>query len=225
MTFLYEGKLNELDTSIAQMIDSNPKIITDNNIFEASRLLGVSASKLTKYCQKIRLDGFKEIKFKVEQELKREKYQKQDQKEISIEAIIQSRYHSKLDDIPLLINEATKIIIVTSLDNHSLGLYLCLKLREVSRKDVVVYVLDQKFSFEYLEGTVVTILIDEYTQMSPLLSDWFRSGNSYIHIMNEALLQTTNYYPLAVTDENTNLPFDAMVIIIFEWIRSYRQYL
>ncbi|WOO87163.1 hypothetical protein RZE82_08600 [Mollicutes bacterium LVI A0039] len=221
MVFLYEGKLNDLDISIAQRIEKNPEIVTDNNIFRAADILEISASKLTKYCQKIGLKGFKEIKYKLDEELIRTQLQRQaDHCDFKITSILDQKNHKHLIAIPKLLASSSKIIIVSNSSFQALTSYLAIKLRLDYHQAAINYTFDQDFSFEYLDDQVLTILVDETSQVTNFSSKWYRPNQNYIHITAKALKQQADYYPLSIINSEIKLPFDAAVMLIFSWLMA-----
>lgn len=217
MTFLYEGKLNDLDTSIARQIEANPSLIIDNNIFVAADILGISASKLTKYCQKIKLHGFKEIKFRLVQEQKREKNVQLLETKIKIEDLINPEYIFVLTEIPKLINNADKIVLICNSSSLEFAKYLCYKLRKVSL-NVVAYAIDQQCSFEFLSDNVVVILIDSEDELVYNDKRWYRSGHYYLQITTQSNLNHYNYVPIVISNSKSQLPFDVKVMLLFNWL-------
>ncbi len=220
MLFLYEGKLNDLDMVIAKAIDSNPEIIIDNTIFEAADIIGVSASKLTKFCQKINLSGFKEIKFRLEQELQNKKYLTQNVNIINIKSVINIQYHHRIFDVPPLLINAQKIIIVSNSDYYYFARYIAGELRRILKVDCTSYISDQDFSFEYLDEGVLTIFIDEHGKIDCMETKWYRRGNKYVQISMEKLSPQNSFYPICVSDVELDYSFDVKLLIILSWIKS-----
>ncbi len=219
MTFLYDGKLNVLDTAMAQKIEAMPTIITTNNIFDAAESLGVSASKLTKYCQKINLKGFKEMKYRLIQELEHERYFNTQSTIIKIEDLIKKESYHKLFELPTLINDARKIIILVTEDDLYFGQYITSILRRKLAIDVVVYSFSQDVSHEYLESHVITIMIDRTLSLKTVSNDIYRTGNKYIHIAEQELQVKAGYHPIMPVDfDSANTSFDVIVLSIFNWL-------
>lgn len=219
MTFLYDGNLNALDTTMAQQIETMPTIITTNNIFDAAEKLGVSASKLTKYCQKINLKGFKEMKYRLIQELQHERYFNNQPEIFKIEELIRKESYQKLFELPSLIEGSRKIIILVTEDDLYFGQYLTNILRRTIAIDAVVYSFSQTVSHEYLEANVLTIIIDRTLVLQSLSNDIYRVGNKYIHIADEALQVKPGYHPITTVDSQaSNITFDVIVLSIFNWL-------
>lgn len=219
MNFLYEGKLNKLDLTIARKIEENPTIITSCTIFEAAELLDVSPSKLTKYCQKIKLKGFKEIKYKLVQDEATQQIEDElSISEFKIKRLIDKETHQKLLEVPKLLRQSTKIIVVASAANYSLASYISTKLRIYTKRDAVPYINTQNFGFECTDPNVVIIIIDEENEISDFSVSWFRPGNKYIHITKKIAKPVSGYYPLKISKRSRDLPFDAIVILLFRWM-------
>lgn len=223
MLFLYDGRLNELDLSIAKQIDTNPRIILENNIFDAADILGISPSKLTKYCQKIKLKGFKEIKYKIEDETKSIKYTEELTYNIDIKALISHEYFDLVKEVSALILSSEKIIIIADECNYSLANLLCSELRKLLANDVVCYFEQQEFDFEYLSSKPVTILIDQAGKFDLLSPKWYRIGNPYIHLTNEKLVPRENYYPISLANASLSYSFQIKVVMILAWIKNRRE--
>lgn len=219
MTFLYDGKLNELDLQMAYRIEQNPIIITQNNIYDAAHLLDVSASKLTKYCQKINLSGFKECKYKVTQAVEQQKII--DPKiDIDIRNVIDDEYQYIISLVPQLFAECQKILIISSSDNSALAYCIARKLRAMIHKDVVTYTFEQNYNFEYIESSVLVLVIDESDLISKTNNEWYRQGQNYIHITNFPLVRQPGYYPLPVGNSRSTIPFDVKVLLISNWFKT-----
>lgn len=220
MLFLYDGNLNALDLMIAKKIEKTPQIISENNIFEAAQILGISASKLTKYCQKINLKGFKEMKYKLSQELEKSLELQPKLDNINIKEIVNDQFHSRLFTMPALLQSAKKIILITDAICHPLASYICYQLRSSLHVDVVVYQYEQDISFEYFSDDVLTILIDKTGDMQNSTSGWYRLGYKYIHITPNVKMYHDDYIPICLNDSMLSYPFDLKVLIIFEWCIS-----
>ncbi len=222
MLFLYEGKLNDLDMVIAKAIDANPEIILNNNIFEAAEIIGISASKLTKFCQKINLSGFKEIKYRLEQEIQNDNYMVQSGNEIDLKEVINNQYHHRLIDIPPLINNCTKILVVTNIKKSTLANHIAYELRTALETNVVSYTTNHDFSFEYKDENVLTVFIDKCNEIDVFSCKWYRRGYNYIHLAEKQLPPHENYYPVYVGETELNYPFDIKVLMILSWIKKVK---
>lgn len=219
MTFLYDGKLNALDTTMAKKIEAKPSIITTNNIFDAAENLGVSASKLTKYCQKINLKGFKEMKYRLIQELQHERYFQHTTSILRIEDLIKKESYQKLFELPDIINNSRKLIILVNEDDLYFGQHVVNIFRRKLAVNAVVYSFSQTVSHEYLENEVVTILIDRKQTLSSLSKDIYRIGNKYVHITEKTLHIKQGYHPIITIDtEEADTSFDVIVLLIFDWL-------
>ncbi len=213
MVFLYEGKLNELDLRIAYLIEQDPTIVSENNIYDAADLLEVSASKLTKYCQKIGLTGFKECKYKITEAIEQQKLINP-QIDLDITKFIDSEYQYVLSLIPNLVAQCQKVLVITSSNNTDLGYYISRKLRAMIHKDVVNYSFEQNYQFEYIATNVLVLLIDENEYIANNDSSWYRQGQNYIHVTNQPIAPQQGYYPLAVGNSKSTMPFDVKVLLI-----------
>lgn len=224
MLFLYDGKLNQLDLAIAKEIDANPYIILENNIFVAAEILGISASKLTKYCQKIKLKGFKEIKFKIKQELAEIEYLEQNTNNIDIKSIINYDYHNRIVDLENLLFGCNKLIIVYDSQNTSLAKFIASELRSCLWVDVISYSYNQEFSFEYAKSKPLTMFVDQSGKINLRSAMWYRTGNEYIHLTDELLIPTQNYYPIALAESKLNYSYQIKVVMIVSWIKQIKKH-
>ncbi len=218
MIFLYDGKLNDLDLTIAKQIEADPHLILDNNIFEAAEILGVSASKLTKYCQKVQLKGFKEIKFRVNQELNDSLYIEQSKDTIDIKSIINSEYHNRIPDLELLISNCSKIVLISDSNSQALATFATSELRRGLGIDVVNYTNMQDFSFEYFTDNTLTIFVDQPGTLELTSSMWYRVGNKYLHLTEQELLPAKNYYPINLDNSQLNFSYSIKLVMIIAWI-------
>lgn len=223
MLFLYDGRLNELDLSIAKQIDANPKIILENNIFDAAQTLGISASKLTKYCQKIKLKGFKEIKYKIKEETKILKYKEDAKVNIDIKTIINPEYYGLIKGASNLIFTSTKIVVIADKENYELGKLVVAELRRLLLIDVVCYYEKQEIDFEYLKQEPLTIFLDEGGNFELHDPNWFRLGNSYIHFTNEHFIPCEGYYPICFGNTNLKYSFNIKIMMVLTWIKNIKK--
>lgn len=223
MLFLYDGRLNELDLSIARQIDANPKIILENNIFGAAQILGISASKLTKYCQKIKLKGFKEIKYKIDDEIKKRNYAEELKYNIDIKALINGEYYTLISEAANIILNSSKIIIITDDENYALARLLVSEFRRLLAIDAVCYYQKQEFDFEYLNNAPTTIFLDEYGAINLYEATWYRPGNYYVHITNQMLVPRENYYPISLSNSSINYSFHVKVVMILSWLKKVKK--
>lgn len=220
MLFLYDGRLNDLDLSIARHIDANPNIILENNIFGAAQILGISASKLTKYCQKIKLKGFKEIKYKIEDELKLKKYAEDTIYNIDIKSLINVEYYNIIIEAARIVSKCEKIIIIVDEENHSLAMLMVTELRKFLAIDVVCYYEKQEFDYEYLSEQPVTIFLDEKGTINLQSAKWYRTGNPYIHLTNRQFVPRENYYPIGLSNASINYSFHVKIVMILTWLKK-----
>lgn len=223
MLFLYDGRLNELDLSIAKQIDANPKIILENNIFDAAQVLGISASKLTKYCQKIKLKGFKEIKYKIEEEIKQIKYTNETKVNIDIKKVVNPEYFGLIKGASRLILATSKIVVITDEENYELGKLVVSELRRLLVIDVVCYYEKQEMDFEYLNQEPLTIFLDACGKFKLHNPNWYRPGNSYIHMTNEAFAPCEGYYPISLANTDIKYSFNIKIMIILTWIKNKKK--
>ncbi len=224
MRFLYDGKLNELDYEIAKKIEKNPYIIINNNIYYSAKNLDVSASKLTKYCQKINMAGFKEFKYKLQQELlyidgvglpiSNVSYSKLVNECVSPATLKNLLYiHDK-------IKTASRIIVVDAQPENMFSRHLCYSLRRKTNKDVMYYALNQNFSYEFLDQEVVVIIIDPQNIAAEFANAWYRSGHYYFHLCTKSIYSNRNYYPVIIDRVRLHLDLDAKIITILNWISN-----
>lgn len=222
MLFLYDGRLNDLNLSIAKQIDANPKIILENNIFGAAQILGISASKLTKYCQKIKLKGFKEIKFKIDDEIRKNKYAEEMKYNIDIKSLINSEYYNLICEASTLILKSSKIIVITDDDNYTLACLMVAEFRRLLAIDVVCYYQKQEFDFEYLYNDPCTIFLDERGSIKLYDATWYRPGNKYVHFTNQMLVPRENYYPVSLTNAELNYTYHVKIVMIIAWLKKIK---
>lgn len=223
MVFLYDGKLNDLDVTIAKKIEENPQIILDNNIFDAAAILGISASKLTKYCQKISLHGFKEIKYKIQQYKVNQLYLNENIDQINIKDIINHQFYKRIIDVPPLIRDCEKIIVICDDNGLEFGNYITKELRKALKIDTICYTQSQDFTYEYINSKVLTIILDETGVFDLYNIKWYRLHNNYIQISSQMIEPAEDYYPISFKDANHVLPFDVGVIMLISWFKNKRQ--
>lgn len=223
MLFLYDGKLNDLDLSIAKQIDANPEIILENNIFDAAQILGISASKLTKYCQKIKLKGFKEIKYKIEDEIRSIRYNSDIKTNIDIKRLINPEYYGLIKGASNIVMTCSKIILICDDENYKLGMLLVTELRRLLMIDVVCYYEKQEIDFEYLNHEPVTVFIDESGSFNVRNPNWYRPGNDYIHLTNKQFVPCEGYYPICLENANLKYSFNIKIMVVLTWIKNIKK--
>lgn len=220
MLFLYNGNLNKLDMLIAKKIENKPQIIIDNNIYGAANEIGISASKLTKYCQKIKLAGFKEMKYKLNQELNYKVELKRRELNYSLKNIIDTNYYTLANEVRELIRDKNKLIIISNSEKFMLNLYLSQKMRMDLNIDIVSYVDTQNFNFEYLGDKPITLIIDEKNEIDICLASWYHIGLNYIHLTSQALAPTSGYLPLCLRTKVQIYNFDILIMLVIQWVTS-----
>lgn len=217
MIFLYEGKLNNLDYKIAKQIEKDPTIISQHNIFDAADILGVSPSKLTKYCNKVSLNGFKEMKYKIIQELDYQENLKMDISDVKINDLFTSATNKNIRNSLDLIREHERIIIVCSSLYRDLGNYISRKLRLHLNINSFCYAMEDDFQVEYLNQEVLTIFIDNNIDIDKK-TKWYRTRQNYIHLTTKPIMPFVGYVPLVSNEPQCSLSYDIRVMIFFEWI-------
>ncbi len=227
MTFLYDGKLNGLDFEIAAKIERNPYIIINNNIYYAAKNLDISPSKLTKYCQKIKLSGFKEFKFKLQEELYQQNFNELNFIDQSNNHVINECAKATTIKNLYLVDEkicaTNRVLVVDSDMSSGLARYLCYRLRKTTNKDVIYYDTKQNFSHEFVNQSIVVIVIDAHNQALEMVNNWYRRGHKFFHICSRTEYSQPGYYPILINDENVGLSMTAKLVTILDWIVNERQ--
>ncbi len=226
MTFLYDGKLNELDFEIAAKVERNPYIVVNNNIYYAAKNLDISPSKLTKYCQKIKLSGFKEFKFKLQEELYQQNlsdlnFASQNNNQL-INECIKAATLKNLYLIEEKIIVTNRVLVVDSDMSSGLARYLCYRLRKTTNKDVIYYDAKQNFSHEFVNQSIVVIVIDAHNQALDTVNNWYRRGHQFFHICSRTEYSQPGYYPILINNANVGLGMTAKVVTILDWIVTER---
>lgn len=217
MIFLYEGKLNNLDYKIAKQIEEDPTIISEHNIFDAADILEVSPSKLTKYCNKVSLNGFKEMKFKIIQELNYRENSKMDISDIKINNLFSNATEKNIRTALDLIKDHERVIVICQCQYLELGNYVCRKLRINMDKNIFCYASDDCYQIEYLNENVLTIFIDNEIDVEKK-NKWFRTRQNYIHLTNNPIMPFVGYVPLATDEFKSNLSYEIKIMMFFEWV-------
>ncbi|MGL4589127.1 MAG: MurR/RpiR family transcriptional regulator [Mycoplasmatales bacterium] len=65
LKFLYGTKLSQTEYNISQLIEANISTIIGMSITEIAEFCSVSPSKITKYCKKLGLSGYKELQYEL----------------------------------------------------------------------------------------------------------------------------------------------------------------
>lgn len=217
MIFLYEGKLNNLDYKIAKQIEEDPTIISEHNIFDAAEILGVSPSKLTKYCNKVSLKGFKEMKYKIIQELDYQENIKMDISDVNINNLFTSATCKNVRNSLDLIKGHDRVLIVCSSSYIELGNYISRKIRMNLNINCFCYTMEDDFQIEYLNQGVLTIFIHNNINVDKQ-TKWYRTRQDYIHITTNPIMPFVGYVPLVVDKDKYKLSYEIKVMIFFEWI-------
>lgn len=222
MIFLYEGKLNDLDYKIAKQIEENPTIISGHNIFDAADILGISPSKLTKYCNKVSLNGFKEMKYKIIQELEYQENMKMAISDVNINNLFTLATSKNVRNSLDLINNSERMIIVCSSQYVDLGNYISRKLRLNLNINCFCYAMDENFQIEYLNQGVITVFLNNNIDENRK-TKWYRTKQNYIHITTKAIMPFVGYIPLVSDEDRCNLSYEIRVMIFFEWVINNKQ--
>ncbi len=224
MTFLYNGKLNDLDFKIASFIERNPCFVTNNDIFTIANRIDVSASKITKYCQKIGLTGFKELRYKIAEILKVNALSSDDfSSQLVISDLIQWRSVDNFERCKYLITASKHIAIIATNEQIGLAMYLCQKLRSRYAKDIFYY--EQHVDLENFKTSSDFLFIvlgqteDFFKQHKAMKMRISRS--KIIHLCNEELSLGNYYYPILVDEENWSFSNEIKHFIILTWLASF----
>lgn len=226
MFFLYDGRLNELDHQIACEIEKNPQFVISHNIYQTAEHIGISPSKLTKYCQKIKLSGYKELKYKIQSSIDQQKYLRQMdtmQDFTLITKIIENSTINNLYSLPALIDKCNKIILICDQSDLGLGNYFTYKLRKSLNKDISVYPYTANYQHEYITENVLSIIIDTSQTITKEYLYSNRVGDNYVHYCSTPLNSHINYYPIKFIEGD--IPFDAKLCLIISWISNYKLFL
>lgn len=150
MEFLFQGKLNKIDENIARILYSERHDIANKNISEVAEHCNVSPSKITKYCKKIGLDGFKELKFKmmtydVVPSSTSQSFLSLRQKN---EEFWEKFDYQKFDEFKQLLLETEKIVFFGKGPSYHLSEFFAPRLRILLNKEVNSYVDDLLMDME-----------------------------------------------------------------------------
>lgn len=230
MTYLYNGKLNDLDKNIAQQIEDNPYFIVEHNIFQSSDFLGISASKLTKYCQKIGLTGYKELKYKIRSSIDQSKYLANEDSENSfmlITKFVEEACLTNLFAMPKAISDKKRIIIIAANNYYPLAEYFCKRLRQVSGKDVCVYKVDEDYSQEFRCADALMIVLDDMAHKMnvDVMEDALHCTVNIVHIAPYSLKMNELYTSIKISNEQYSLPYDTKLFIIITWLIKYHTFI
>lgn len=223
MNFLYNGKLTKMDLQIARAIEQDPQLVVDCNIHQLAQKLNVSATKITLYCKKINLSGFKEFKYIISQYIYEQNNNKSKVGNINIKDIVSIECYHQLVSIVQLLIDASKIIVVTYSNSLEFANYIARKLKVETKVETSAYLAIQNFSFEYNDVKVLTIFLDEYNQLDLYNIKWYRPESYYIHISTDIQSEKADYYPISFNQMNNQLPFDVAVIISLTTLLNNRK--
>ncbi len=229
MTYLYNGKLNELDKSIAQKIEDDPYFFVDHNIFESSDYLDISASKLTKYCQKIGLTGYKELKYKIRTSIEQSKYLVEGDGENSfvlLAKFVDEACLVNLFSLPKLLHEKKRVVIIAGYHHLPLAQYMAKRLRQTSGKDVVAYEIGESYQHEYRSADVIAVVIDDEKRKieEEMAIEATNYNVSIIHIAPYGMKITESYLSIKISEDMHSLPYDAKLFMIISWLIKFNTY-
>lgn len=150
MEFLFQGELNKIDENIAKILYSERHEIVNKNISEVAEHCNVSPSKITKYCKKIGLDGFKELKYKmvaydIMPSSTSQSFLSLRQKN---EEFWDKFDYQKFDEFKQLLLETEKIIFFGKGPSYHLCEFFVPRLRVLLNKEINNYIDDQLIDME-----------------------------------------------------------------------------
>lgn len=228
MFFLYDGKLNDLDLKVAKRIEDNPQYVINHNIYQTAELIGISPSKLTKYCQKIKLSGFKELKYKIQTNIQQVTYLKRSEQMEDFTVLLKFIDLNTIGNlylIPKLIDECEKILIICGSYDIGLGNYFTLKLRKYIDRPIFTYPVGANYNHEFASGAVLSIVIDTTNTIQDRDIVSLRPTDKYIHFGNTQVSSISNYIPILFTDNGSPMPFDSKLCLVISWIINYKLFL